>query len=63
MDPERYPAFDFQLEFKPFLLDPTLGKTRVEKREKYAAKFGGRERMQQMETMMKAKGEACGIHL
>lgn len=62
-DPDRYPAFEFHLEFKPFLLDPTLGKQGVEKREKYAAKFGGRERMQVMEQMMKQKGEACGIHL
>ena len=54
---------DFDLEFKPFLLDPTLGNEPVNKRERYAAKFGGKERVAGMEKQMVERGKDVGINL
>ena len=54
---------DFDLEFKPFLLDPTLGKDPVVKRDRYAQKFGGKERVAAMEQQMIQRGKDVGINL
>ncbi|KAJ6613628.1 thioredoxin-like protein [Mycena sp. CBHHK59/15] len=52
---------DFKLRFKPFLLDPTLPSDHpVNKRERYASKFGA-SRMESMESAMKARGREVGI--
>jgi hypothetical protein len=47
----------------PFLLDPTLPSTPVNKRARYEAKFGGAEKVAAMERVMKEKARACGINL
>ncbi|KAJ7255480.1 thioredoxin-like protein [Mycena haematopus] len=53
---------DFQLRFKPFLLDPSLPTEKpVNKRERYAAKFGGAARVEAMEKQMVARGRSVGI--
>lgn len=49
--------------FQPFLLDPTLTSTPVNKRARYEAKFGGAEKVAAMERVMKEKALACGIQL
>lgn len=54
---------DYDLEFKPFLLDPTLGKEPVVKRDRYAEKFGGHERVAGMEQQMIQRGKEVGINL
>jgi predicted DsbA family dithiol-disulfide isomerase len=53
---------DFELEFKPFLLDPTLTREPIDKREKYEARFG-KEKFAQMEVMMQQRAKACGLDL
>ncbi|CAO1632012.1 unnamed protein product [Parajaminaea phylloscopi] len=56
-------VFEPQLRFLPYQLDPTLPLDHaVNKREKYIAKFGGAQRVQAMEEMMKKNGEPYGIH-
>ncbi|KAF8208160.1 thioredoxin-like protein [Mycena galopus ATCC 62051] len=53
---------DFQLRFKPFLLDPTLPMAPpVEKRKRFAEKFGGAARVEAMEKQMVARGKTVGI--
>ncbi|KAJ6518918.1 thioredoxin-like protein [Mycena sanguinolenta] len=53
---------DFKLRFKPFLLDPSLPTAQpVNKRERYAAKFGGAARVEAMEKQMMARGRTVGI--
>ncbi|KAJ9120715.1 hypothetical protein QFC22_002646 [Naganishia vaughanmartiniae] len=52
---------DFELEFKPYLLDPTLTREPIDKREKYESRFG-KEKFAVMEKMMKQKGQACGVN-
>jgi predicted DsbA family dithiol-disulfide isomerase len=54
---------NIDLEFKPFLLDPTLTKESVNKRERYYAKFGGKERVDAMEQQMVERGKKVGIDL
>lgn len=55
--------FEPQLRFLPYQLDPTLPLDHaVNKRERYNAKFGGPERVKNMEEMMKKNGEPYGIH-
>jgi predicted DsbA family dithiol-disulfide isomerase len=53
---------DFELEFKPFLLDPTLTREPIDKREKYEARFG-KEKFAQMEVMMQQRAKVCGLDL
>lgn len=49
--------------FHPFLLDPTLSTTPINKRERYEAKFGGKEKVAAMERVMKEKAKNVGINL
>jgi predicted DsbA family dithiol-disulfide isomerase len=52
------------IRFVPFQLDPTLPEDRaVNKRDRYIQKFGGVQRVAQMEDMMKARGREEGINL
>ncbi|SPO40911.1 uncharacterized protein PSFLO_06393 [Pseudozyma flocculosa] len=54
-------AFDVDIEYLPFQLDPTLPVDRPEsKLERYRAKFGART--DGMVEMMKGRGLECGIH-
>lgn len=53
---------DFELEFKPFLLDPTLTREPIDKREKYESRFG-KEKFAKMEKVMQEKARVCGIDL
>lgn len=53
---------DVSLQFKPFLLDPTLTSEPMVKRERYAQKFGP-ERVKGMEAQMIERGKAAGINL
>lgn len=53
----------FPSRFHPFLLDPTLGKTPTNKRARYEAKFGGKERVAAMEVAMKERAKEVGINL
>jgi predicted DsbA family dithiol-disulfide isomerase len=54
---------DLDLEFKPFLLDPTLTSEPMVKRDRYAQKFGGKERVAAMEQQMVQRGKDVGINL
>jgi predicted DsbA family dithiol-disulfide isomerase len=54
--------FQYDLEFKPFLLDPTLGSEPVVKRQRYEEKFGA-NRQAAMEKAMIERGKAVGIDL
>ncbi|GJN91697.1 hypothetical protein Rhopal_004720-T1 [Rhodotorula paludigena] len=57
---ERSLPLSFSLRFAPFLLDPTLPPSPGEsKRERYVRRFGGEERVRQMEEAMKERGRAC----
>ncbi|KLO18296.1 thioredoxin-like protein [Schizopora paradoxa] len=50
------------IQYHPFLLDPTLTTDKpVDKRERYYEKFG-KERFVQMENMMKERGKEVGIN-
>ncbi|KAJ7507155.1 thioredoxin-like protein [Mycena galericulata] len=52
---------DFKLRFKPFLLDPSLPTAQpLNKRERYASKFGA-SRFDAMERQMIARGKEVGI--
>ncbi|KAJ7764581.1 thioredoxin-like protein [Mycena maculata] len=52
---------EFQLRFKPFLLDPSLPSDKpLNKRERYNSKFGA-ARMEAMERQMIARGKEVGI--
>lgn len=53
---------DFELEFKPYLLDPTLTREPIDKREKYESRFG-KEKFAKMEEMMQEKARKVGINL
>lgn len=53
---------DFELEFKPFLLDPTLTREPIDKREKYEARFG-KDKFAQMEAVMQKRAKSCGLNL
>jgi predicted DsbA family dithiol-disulfide isomerase len=48
-------GLEFEVRWRPFFLDPSLPKEGVDKRQRYAAKFGA-ARMRQMEPYMKAMG-------
>ncbi|KAK0550747.1 hypothetical protein OC845_002522 [Tilletia horrida] len=55
------PTFAAQIKFKPFQLDPTLSANApVDKRERYLQKFG--PQFEQMEHVMKARGQEVGIN-
>lgn len=59
---ERGVPATFEVEFKPFLLDPTLrSDTPVVKRQRYREKFGA-ERVPKMEEAMKERGKEVGIN-
>ncbi|GAA5869747.1 hypothetical protein JCM1840_000579 [Sporobolomyces johnsonii] len=52
----------FSLRFAPFLLDPSLPPSPGEnKRERYARRFGGAEKVRAMEAAMVERGRGCGI--
>lgn len=58
---ERGLSASFDVEFKPFLLDPTLRTNApVVKRERYREKFGA-ARAPKMEEAMKERGKDVGI--
>ncbi|KAJ7178085.1 thioredoxin-like protein [Mycena filopes] len=53
----------FNLRFKPFLLDPTLPEDRaLNKREHYAARFGGLDGVKAREAQMQERGRRVGIN-
>lgn len=59
---ESFPTTEFSFTFHPFLLDPSLPKTGVDKKQLLAGKFGGMERVAAMHSRIKAIGEECGIN-
>lgn len=55
-------GLDFQIEFHPFLLDPTLTETPQCKRTRYVEKFG-KDRFEVVERSLIEKGKKAGIDL
>ena len=53
---------DYDLEFKPFLLDPTLDSVPENKRDMYVRKYG-KARAGPLETDMVKRGKTVGINL
>eukprot|EP01094_Clydonella_sp_ATCC50884_P016835 TRINITY_DN2839_c0_g2_i2.p1 TRINITY_DN2839_c0_g2~~TRINITY_DN2839_c0_g2_i2.p1 ORF type:complete len:185 (+),score=75.99 TRINITY_DN2839_c0_g2_i2:153-707(+) len=56
----RCPGIDFEVRWRPFMLDPSLPAEGVDKISRYNAKFGP-ERVQKMLPYMKSVGEQDGI--
>ncbi len=55
-------GLDFQIEFHPFLLDPSLTETPVCKRSRYVEKFG-KDRFEVVERNLVERGKKAGIDL
>mmetsp|Transcript_5111 Transcript_5111/g.11270 ORF Transcript_5111/g.11270 Transcript_5111/m.11270 type:complete len:193 (-) Transcript_5111:437-1015(-) len=56
----QHPDIDFEVRWRPFLLNPSASKTGVNKREMYMQKFGA-ARVAQMVPMMVGKFNDVGI--
>ncbi|KAJ9120714.1 hypothetical protein QFC22_002645 [Naganishia vaughanmartiniae] len=52
---------NFDLEFKPFVLDPTLTREPIDRRKKYEARHG-REGLAAREKMMQERARECGVN-
>ncbi|KAJ9122056.1 hypothetical protein QFC24_004283 [Naganishia onofrii] len=52
----------FDLEFKPFVLDPTLTREPIDRRKKYEARHG-KEGLVAREKMMQERAKECGVTL
>jgi predicted DsbA family dithiol-disulfide isomerase len=53
--------FDFDLEFLPFQLDPTIPLEGVEQKAYFIKKFGSEERMESVFNQVEAVGQSVGI--
>lgn len=53
---------DFEIEFKPFQLDPTLTHEVLDKRKRAEKKFG-KEQFARFEAMIKQKAKDVGVNL